>query len=779
MSQVDYLHPLVPQENVQQHLDNPPNPVSPVKQGSGEKDETSRLTVRRDLQKAFYDILEELELVADSATELTPLEKLSLENRILGRIQILTLYTEAFWEDISSSRDIFSYRFVKRLFPVYGIDENKIVNSLPLRSVPEPRNEKKVRVDPSVFRATREEKIKMIKAKYDLRESVHKTLNADYIDEGVGSRVAGPGGSTFSIYHAIEPSRYYGLVSQDVINRIFLLCKEKKLYGIMLLLFCLLAATREYYHLVINTWILDLLFDPNGYTTFTPASSSTSGTEKKQNPFLDPDYLEIIHHFLFYSMYLMYKEECIIKAHALPKNRFVLDLEAASRLPVYEGSIDTNPYLPLTLAASHIHATGISDQDYVVKPLRVSGSQRGLYSYPEFQERFKIFTDNIFDGMSTDKIWFGGSVIAACVAKNPLEQLFNIKNCGPAPSSVNMSRDNPSYDLYCTEVNKMVAHWRGQKQALNAYFDEYYPSKNVVPTRFMLAGANQSQIPEVEDQLSDIDIMVDILDDEEFDKKAFMILNHVRRILAERAGIPPSEVSDDKLQLIKIETKKSYKYYMSGTLLKRSLEIFRMYGTHPVGGVSRFHFPAVRGVYDGRRVLIFPSLVAYAMTGVFMDYKWMSSAKDTKDLILKYYIRGGFPILNEQEHKYLAKHIADNPKTWGIVGKYSEAKARSVSLMNPIFRPRAQGHGFYAKIVEALAKAPEPGVMDPVPFSNYTFLTEEPSFLEKWKDEERRSRFGFDLSVRFPSGHIRPLGLWKVQAYFDALRRSNKYASSS
>src|SRR5208282_252128 len=157
MSQVDYLHPLVPLSGHgagADHLDNPPNSVSLFSSGAekteqNKKDDAARLVVRRDLQKAFYDILGELELVADIATDLPPLDKLSLENRILGHIQILTLYTEAFWEDISSSRDIFSYRFIKRLFPVYGIDENKIVNSLPLR----PRGDqgKKVRVDPSVF----------------------------------------------------------------------------------------------------------------------------------------------------------------------------------------------------------------------------------------------------------------------------------------------------------------------------------------------------------------------------------------------------------------------------------------------------------------------------------------------------------------------------------------------------------------------------------------------------------------------------------------------------
>jgi hypothetical protein len=206
------------------------------------------------------------------------------------------------------------------------------------------------------------------------------------------------------------------------------------------------------------------------------------------------------------------------------------------------------------------------------------------------------------------------------------------------------------------------------------------------------------------------------------------------------------------VHIIKVHSKKSYKYQIVSDLLPRHLEIFRFYKTKPIGGVSRFHFPAVRGVYDGNRVYVMPSLVSYANTGIFLDYKWMSSNKTTTNLILKYYIRGGLLILNENEHIELKKYILENMETWGIIIAKAETKYRSVSIMNPIFQPRHYGHGFYQKIGSN-------------PICTYTHVSEDdPDFMEKYVTPSP-SRFEFSLQIRYPSGNLRPLELWKIMPY--------------
>jgi hypothetical protein len=670
------------------------------------------LQLRTGIRNAFTSILSELKNFVETETLTLPNVSI-LENKLSGYIHTLSTYTEIFWEELSWNKDIYSYRFTKRNFPSYNDEENKIVVT-----------QKAEIFKPRVL--TRKEKLQEIKTKYDLRDTIRHTLNVDYVDENV------PAGAGF--YKNLDSSRYYELVSQSVVTKIFRLLHSIQAYDIMLHMFCILVGTRELYHYILNEDIMELFFNPENYAG--------------QSPFLDTDYLELIHHFLFYGIYLMYREECILKSYALPKHRFILSASVVQWFPPYNGAIYTNPYLPISLSHMYVHSTNVPDNEYFLKPLRVLGQNRGIYNTEEFRERFNIFTNDIFDSICMDKLWFGGSAIAACITRNPLEILFGLNGCAEKKKEA------------------IHVHWQNQRARLNDYFDEYYPSKNVL-RHDVWSQMNTSETAEIESKLSDIDIMIDVLDDNDFDKYTDRILQTVRKNLMIQQRL--SQLSEGQLNLMKIETKKSYKYFISGTLLGRNLEIFRLYGSHPVGGVSRFHFPAVRGVYNGENVFLFPSLISYAYTGIFTDYKWMSSAHDAKDLILKYFTRGGVTILNETESKLMADHIKSNPDMWGIISRYI-GSGRSVSLTNPMFRPRQHLHSIYSNLRE---------VTEGLHSTHYEWIDEGMDFMTKWSEEERKSRFGFDLSLRFPSGHIKPLMLWKIGPYVKALNRSNKYNKSS
>ena len=117
--------------------------------------------------------------------------------------------------------------------------------------------------------------------------------------------------TTINKYKVLEKNKYDEYVRQDVINRIFELAKIKKLYSIMLGLFCSLSCSREFCHYMYDEFILNIMFNPDLYSLEKHNSNFT--TIESNNPFLDSNYLEIIHHAMFYGFYLMYKEECIIK----------------------------------------------------------------------------------------------------------------------------------------------------------------------------------------------------------------------------------------------------------------------------------------------------------------------------------------------------------------------------------------------------------------------------------------------------------------------------------
>jgi len=173
-----------------------------------------------------------------------------------------------------------------------------------------------------------------IRERYDLGKStLQTTMNRDYVDEAVTVSDSG-----VRRYVVLSEEKYTSMMSQDTVDHILRTCAQQKMYPIMLSLFCRLSASREFCHLVFNsTTVMNLMFGTAGVTT------------GKSNPFLAADYQEILHNFMFYGFYLMYKEECTVKSMANPNQRSSLDLEAVQRMPIYDGPLSDNPYMPLTL----------------------------------------------------------------------------------------------------------------------------------------------------------------------------------------------------------------------------------------------------------------------------------------------------------------------------------------------------------------------------------------------------------------------------------------------
>ena len=682
------------------------------------------------------------------------------EDRIISLLMNFFISTEPFWEKMSMIKDIFSYRFKERVFPSVVYDESTVKEiNVDVNKLAEPKSESK------------EEYLNKIKSKYDLRDLSNKIMELDFIDENAGSK-------TQPHYRIYERSNYYQIVRQDILEDIFQLAHQKGYFTTMLGLFCALVCSREMCHLIFKERILNLMFNPTLYSKATERSISF------ENPFLDEKYLEIIHYCLFYGIHLLYKEECTIKSFASLYDRHILSLETVSKLPNYDGPLETNPFVPLTLSKDNLYSEHVPAEQYLIKPLKSSPNDRGLYSIWSFWKRFEIFTDGIFEGLAIDKIYIGGSVINACVIRNPLERLFGI-HLPLTDDMIFIARkfeDEEDYPVFQTQREKINAFWEKNKENLLNYFDEHYPSKRILPNDPRLTPSSDqfdiSTFLDVEDLLSDIDIKVDVMDDAEFDSYMRMIHLTIKHNLEKRLG---RKLMPNELSVIKICTQKSYKYYISGSAISRSIEIFRMFWMQPIGGVGRYHFPCVRGIaipgpnlYDGQ-VYVHPSLMCAAMSGIYADYKWMANGESTKNLILKYFLRGGILLLNAHEHADLSNFIDNNPAKWGIIRKMSNPAEPYYSINNPIFKPRNEITGVFYDLQKKLS----------VPFNDlkskhYQHILDDPHFERKWKGESQttnqksESRYGYDLSLRYPSGHLKPVVFWKVLSYIHSLKVSKE-----
>jgi hypothetical protein len=107
------------------------------------------------------------------------------------------------------------------------------------------------------------------------------------------------------------------------------------------------------------------------------------------------------------------------------------------------------------------------------------------------------------------------------------------------------------------------------------------------------------------------------------------------------------------------------KAHITSSGLSRKLEIFSIKEDDFFSVVSTFHFPCVRGIYDGSNVYLTPSCITAFMTLMNIDYKYVCCAKNPIELILKYKDYRGYGIyLNIDEQKSIIKYIMHNEKYW-------------------------------------------------------------------------------------------------------------------
>ena len=201
-----------------------------------------------------------------------------------------------------------------------------------------------------------------------------------------------------------------------------------------------------------------------------------------------------------------------------------------------------------------------------------------------------------------------------------------------------------------------------------SYDNEYYPSMDCTDDY---------------NKCSDIDVVVDLSEDGPFTKKCEEILAAVQKTYPEA-------------KLIELKTKKSFRFKIYGDGMKRCIELFRTY-IDPIATISRFHFPCVRGYYDGRSVKLLSSLVAGAMSGFMPDWKWMASTHIGEFLVAKYFSRGFGMFLNAREHYFVIQYMIREAKWHYALGSIPE-RGQPMDPNNPIYKPRKVNKGIHAEM---------------------------------------------------------------------------------
>jgi hypothetical protein len=166
-----------------------------------------------------------------------------------------------------------------------------------------------------------------------------------------------------------------------------------------------LLVSKEYCHFVLNSELLEKGMD------------------------IIKKYIHIFRYTFGYAWITMYIEECIKKTFCVENDRFVFQLNHASKLPYFpfsEKEPKKNPYLPILVDDKFLDS---SENIWSITPSK--GRTNRLCTQEEFNARLNIFTMNnekndLFKNMNWNNVAISGSLIAACVPKfNPLLEQFD------------------------------------------------------------------------------------------------------------------------------------------------------------------------------------------------------------------------------------------------------------------------------------------------------------------------------------------------------------------
>ena len=167
-------------------------------------------------------------------------------------------------------------------------------------------------------------------------------------------------------------------------------------------------------------------------------------------------------------------EESIMKTKSTKKNRYVFDIETASKLPIFPFIYDDltqNPYVTIFVDKNVVCANENAVALFCPKNFK---DYYGVCGLDEFKWRFNLFISgdpdvNIFKGINWDNYGISGSIMPACIQKksplldnfddtNKKDQWLNFFNNFYPESDVDMMCNHMSIFEFASDVPEVINH---------------------------------------------------------------------------------------------------------------------------------------------------------------------------------------------------------------------------------------------------------------------------------------------------------------------------------
>lgn len=415
----------------------------------------------------------------------------------------------------------------------------------------------------------------------------------------------------------LDKHLYDDLCSDEIFLNLYKLLERLKMSQFILELSYLILKTFEHCHKILNKDILDIVFK----------------IEKNNN---------FINNFIYCGRILYLEEKS--KYHTTRyDDRHLIDIDVLNMFPQNNDFYLYSGYL---LANLGIKRSVKNYAKNLIMPHTFYG-QRGFYSLKQAKEHIEIYTYNAFKDLDWNKTILNGSLIPACILKNPLIQYF------------------PDFETYIEEYypsnftkNIMKINHGGKEEEKDHNIIQYESSSDEEDEEDEEDGKEEKEENNVNIPIritSDIDLLIEADDEDEFDcicEKHFQIVK--------------KNWNNVNLELKKIITQNKYKYKITGGY--RDIDMFWERNNKAPGVVSKYHLDCVRAFYDGKTIKCLPSIIQPAMLGLNTDIRWVSCNKDIKDVIMKYYVRGFGTLICPDALKSLENYL-DNHPNWPDVEK--------------------------------------------------------------------------------------------------------------
>ena len=613
----------------------------------------------------------------------------------------------------------------------------------------------------------------------------------------------------------------YCKYTKEDINNLFSLLDEKQKY----FLFCNLAISKNYCHLVINNeFILDMM--KNKIEEFAP-----------------------LFRYLFgYSWLRFYTEESIKKSNLKSTDDIIFDINTASKLPIFPFCLahpKYNPYMPIMVADSQlkpeINMGGLKEPQLNNNKTNIHNN--GICNIDEFRKNINMFitrhADNdLFSGLEWAKlkIAIGGSIMSACIQKkHPLVNIFNevtpeekmvryfneyysksdvdvmfltqnpfeyMKNVMEFFNQivVNTCIINPSYaEPEHVNLNPLFqAHLIVQKDWViknivneNITIDFIYknltdpsiielfkPYIKIELENKIKKDSEEQQIPIDELKrnypdyflpLDKYDIKIHIYNNNK-DKVDKSETDSISKIVEET--ILKDDLIEQSTVLSQVVLKINYKYRITSRHFDHPIELFMAKGDNFMSLVSQFHLPCVRAYYDGTNVFMTPTCVTANLTYMNIDYKYVASSTDIREIINKNRMRGFGSWLNDTEIESQIDYSSNTLFWSNLFGVVKEPINRGgLSLNHKLFRPRFINENSFHDSPYIDFTNGYKQHNDEVPLQTITDI-----------DIQIKTKFNIQNFINFDmskfttidkDGNIRPVQKWVIEAFYEYNKMMN------